>query len=96
MGYTKEKLGIDYAACTELYKQNEAGVPVVTDGLFAQTDKPLYGGQLPPATGPSITWRLFRSKVGPETFTPPASDACRFQLTYYVRFRGTKGNRDLE
>jgi len=78
MGYIKEKLGIDYAACTELYKQNEAGVLVVTDGKFAQTDQPLYGGQLPPAIGPFITWRLFRSKVGPEIFTLPASDACRF------------------
>lgn len=67
MGYTKQKLGIDYTSCDELYGLVN-GAPVVSSGKFAQFNQALYGGQLPAATGPSITWRVFRSKVGPETF----------------------------
>jgi len=56
---------------------------------FAADDVDLYGGQLPAATGPSVHFKVYRNA------TTGFGPSCRMQLTYYVRYRGTKGANDL-
>lgn len=74
LGYTKKKLGIDYAATSEYV-------------AFGASDEATYGGQLPAATGPSVHFKCIRGSIN-GAYT---RDACRMQVTYYVRYRGTKG-----
>lgn len=76
LGYTKKKIGIDYAPTSEY-------------GDFGLATTALYGGQLEEATGPSIHFKVYRNSVN-ET-----GPACRLQLTYYIRYRGTKGTNTL-
>jgi len=71
MGYTKQKLGIDYFSTEEFQAFN--------------TVDDLYGGQLPGGTGPSLHFKVFRNNDG------IGGPSCRMQVTYYVRYRGTKG-----
>ena len=87
--YVRKKLGIDYFPVDDLVTSGG----IITDQPFDMTDADLYGGQLPAATGPSVTFRVYRN--APAVGTSEVK-ACRFQLTYYVRFRGTRGRTDLE
>lgn len=58
---------------------------------FGANSAALYGGQLPASTGPSLHFKVYRAAVD-GNYT---RDACRMQLTYYVRYRGTKGVTDI-
>ncbi len=49
----------------------------------------LYNGQLEAATGPSVHFKVYRNAT---TSTGPS---CRMQVTYYIRYRGTKGVNSL-
>lgn len=49
----------------------------------------LYNDQLAAGTGPSVHFKVYRNSGG---VTGPS---CRMQITYYVRYRGTKGANDL-
>lgn len=79
LGYTKKKLGIDFLS---------------TDSFpdFANNTTNLYGGQLPAGTGPSLHYKVYRNAQG---LAAPAGPSCRMQLTYYIRYRGTRGNNSL-
>ena len=50
LGYTKKKLGIDYANTTEYHN-------------FGANSVALYGGQLPASTGPSVHFKVYRSTI---------------------------------
>lgn len=89
MSYVRKKLGIDYFPVDELVNNG-----TVTGSAFDLTDQGIYNAQLGPATGPSLTYRVYRNQPLNEQLDTVV--ACRFQLTYYVRFRGTKGRTDLE
>jgi len=80
--YTKKKLGIDYFNCPEFSQPNPGGG-------FADNATALYGGQLPPATGPSMYFRVLRNSATPNN--DPIWNACRLELTYYIKYRGVKG-----
>lgn len=56
---------------------------------FGIPDSILYSGQLDGGHGPSLHFKVDRNSTG------ATSPACRLQITYYVRFRGTKGISDL-
>lgn len=58
---------------------------------FANDSINLYNGQLEGGTGPSVHFKVYRN-VGPGAGQGPS---CRMQLTYYVRYRGTKGANPL-
>ncbi len=77
MGYTKQKIGINYALTDEYNDFNSNSVN-------------LYGGQLEAETGPSVNFKVYRNATG------EAGPACRMQLTYYVRYRGTKGQNPID
>lgn len=76
LGYTKKKLGIDYASTTEF-------------ASFGLNTVALYGEQLPAQTGPSMHFKVYRNATG------TAGASCRMQVTYYIRYRGTKGTNAL-
>jgi len=74
------------------YTKKKLGIDYFTTSDFpgfGLATEDLYGGQLPAATGPSVHFKVYRNSV---VETGPA---CRMQLTYYVRYRGTKGANDL-
>jgi hypothetical protein len=50
---------------------------------------PLYNGQLPAGQGPSMHFKVFRNAAG------VVKTAARVQLTYYVKYRGTKGENPI-
>lgn len=56
---------------------------------FDSTNTALYGGQLPIGSGPSVCIKVFRNSSGPERI------AMRLQVTYYVKYRGTKGQNPI-
>lgn len=95
LSYTKKKLAIDYCDINELVDANGTFNPIgwnanpTTPGA-----EPLYNGQLPVGTGASCTFRVYRNI--PQAQQVGEVKACRFQLTYYLRFRGIRGRTDLE
>ncbi len=74
------------------YTKKKLGIDYApTDSFsdFANNTTNLYGGQLPAGTGPSVGYKIFRNTAG------AAGPACRMQVTYYIRYRGTRGNNSL-
>jgi len=62
------------------------------DGKFnASPPVPLYGGQLPADAGSSTNIKVFRPNQASET----AAEIGRLQLTYYVLYKGAKGQGSL-
>lgn len=73
------------------YTKKKLGIDYFTTSEFVNFAgvNDLYADQLAAGTGPSVHFKVYRNGVN------DAGPACRMQVTYYVRYRGTKGANDL-
>jgi len=58
-------------------------------GQFAGANE-LYGGQLPINSGSSLNIKVFRTNTA-----NPVDALCRLEVTYYVKYSGTRANVNL-